>query len=146
MSSLVIAGAVTSVAMLAAVASAAPKADTTYRGNTSQHRSASLRTDDDGTAVKGFTITRKFDCGSSSVAGTFQQSGGIMVIKPTGRFWGHDQVKREAGGSIARGQFTIHGRFGPSGNVVEGTYRERVRLKNGTRCDTGEIRFRLKAN
>ena len=142
---LVIAGVVACLAALVAVASAAPRPDTKYRGNTSQGHNASLRTDADGTAVRSFTIRRSFNCGAGSPTGTFRQSSGIMVVKPDGRFWGHDQVQPSTGGSIDRGQFTIHGRFGRRGGAVRGTYRERVRLENGTRCDTGEIRYRLKA-
>ena len=128
-----------------AAASAAPLASTTYKGNTSQRLPVSLRTDNDGTAIRSFTIRREFRCGSETVEGTFRQSSGIMVIKPDRRFWGHDQVKPARGGEIQRGQFTIRGRFGTRGRVVRGTYRERVRLRDGTRCDTGEIRYRVKA-
>ena len=130
---------------MATAAIADPKPATRYTGNTSQGNDASLRTDRDGTAIRGFTIRREFDCGSETAVGTFRQSSGIRVIKPTGRFWGHDKVAPSAGGSIKRGEFTIRGKFGPKGNVVRGTYRERVRLKNGSRCDTGEIRYRVKA-
>ena len=136
----------TCLAAFVAVASAEPKADTTYRGNTSQRLPVSLRTDDDGTAIRGFTIRREFRCGGETIEGTFRQRSGIMVIKPDRRFWGHDQVQPVTGGEIRRGQFTIRGRFGPRGNVVRGTYRERIRLRNGTRCDTGEVRYRVKAS
>jgi hypothetical protein len=142
---LAIAGVVAAFAVLITAAVAAPKPATKYTGNTSQGNNASLRTDGDGTAIRSFTIRREFDCGTSTAAGTFRQSSGIMVIKPTGRFWGHDNVQPSSGGSIQRGEFTIRGKFGKNGNVVRGTYRERVRLKNGSRCDTGEIRYRLKA-
>ena len=127
------------------MASAAPRPATKYTGNTSQGNNASLRTDADGTAIRSFTIRREFECGAGTASGTFRQSSGIMVIKPTGRFWGHDKVRPSAGGSIKRGEFTIRGKFGSKGGVVTGTYRERVRLDNGSRCDTGEIRYRLKA-
>ena len=140
-----IAGVVACTAALVAVASAAPRADTKYEGNTSQGNDASLRTDGDGSAIRSFTIRRELDCGTQTVVGTFRQSSGIMVIKPDGRFWGHDLVAPSAGGAIERGQFTIRGRFGPRGGAARGTYRERVRLKNGARCDTGEIRYRVKA-
>jgi hypothetical protein len=133
------------IAATAALAFAAVRPNTTYRGNTSQGQKASLRTDEDGTAIRAFTIRREFDCGTQTAEGTFRQSSGIMVIKPDRRFYGHARVKPSAGGEIARGQFTIRGRFGPRGGVAKGTYRERVRLKEGGRCDTGEIRYRVKA-
>lgn len=132
------------MAIGAALALAAARPDTTYRGNTSQGHKASLRTDDDGTAVRRFTLRREFDCGSQTAEGTFV-SVGKMVIKPDRRFFGHAPVKPVRGGAISRGQFTIRGRFGPSGGVAKGTYRERVRLRNGGRCDTGELRYRVKA-
>jgi len=142
---LALAGVVASFTVLVTAAFADPKPATKYTGNTSQGNNASLRTDRDGTAIRSFTFRRQFDCGTETATGTFRQSSGIMVIKPTGRYWGHDKVKPSAGGSIQRGEFTIRGKFGAKGNVVRGTYRERVRLKNGSRCDTGEVRYRLKA-
>jgi hypothetical protein len=142
---LALAGVAASFAIAVTAAFADPKPATKYVGNTSQDYDASLRTDRDGTAIRSFTIRREFDCGTETAVGTFRQSSGIMVIKPTGRFWGHDKVKATAQGSIRRGEFTIRGKFGSKGNVVRGTYRERVRLKNGSRCDTGEIRYRVKS-
>jgi len=133
------------MAVVAGMAIAAARPDTTYRGNTSQGLTASLRTDDDGTAVRAFTIRRRFDCGTQTAEGTFRQSSGIMVIKANRRFYGYAKVEPTSGGKIARGQFTIRGRFGPRGAVARGTYRERVRLKSGGRCDTGEVRYRVKA-
>jgi len=142
---LAIAGAAACLASLVAVASAAPRADTKYAGSTSQGNRASLWTDADGTAVRAFSIRREFKCGAQTAAGVFRQSSGIMVVRPTGRFWGHDDVRPSRGGEISRGEFTIRGKFGRRGNVVRGTYRERVRLKDGSRCDTGVIRYRVKA-
>jgi hypothetical protein len=133
------------MAVAATMALAAARPNTTYRGTTSQGEKASLRTDDDGTAVRAFTIRRHFDCGTQTAEGTFRQSSGIMVIKPDGRFFGHAKVKPAPNGEIQRGQFTIRGRFGSRERAAKGTYRERVRLKNGGRCDTGEVRFRVKA-
>ena len=134
------------VAAVAAVALAAARPHTTYKGRTSQGGDASLRTDKDGTAVRSFTIHRKFDCGTQTAEGTFRQSAGIMVIKPDRRFFGHAPVSPVPGGDIKRGQFTIRGRFGERAGAARGTYRERVRLKNGGRCDTGEVRYRVKAH
>jgi hypothetical protein len=133
------------MAVAAAMAFAAARPNTTYRGKTSQGEKVSLRTDRDGSAVRGFTIRRQFDCGTQTAEGIFVQSSGKMVIKPDRRFFGHADVNPAPGGEIERGQFTIRGRFGSGERVVKGTYRERVRLKNGGRCDTGELRFRVKA-
>ncbi len=138
-----IAGCLAVAVAVAAFAAARPS--TTYRGKTSQRNDVSLRTDNDGTAVRSFTIRREFDCGTQTAEGTFRQRSGKMVIKPDGRFFGHAPVERVPGGEIRRGQFTIRGRFGKRGRVARGTYRERVRLRNGGRCDTGEIRYRVKA-
>ena len=130
---------------VAAAAFAAARASTTYKGKTSQRNPVSLRTDNDGSAVRSFTIRREFDCGAQTAEGTFRQDSGKMVIKPDGRFFGHAEVNPAPGGEIRRGQFTIRGRFGERGGAARGTYRERVRLRNGNRCDTGEIRYRVKA-
>ncbi len=133
------------MAAAAALAFAAARPNTFYRGNTSQGHTASLRTDEDGTAVRAFTIRRVFDCGTQTAEGVFRQSSGKMVIKPDRRFFGHAAVKPSPNGQITRGQFTIRGRFGRRGGVAKGTYRERVRTRGGGRCDTGEIRYRVKA-
>jgi hypothetical protein len=126
-----------------AVATAAPQPDTKYSGGTSQGFFVSLKTSESGGAVSKFTITRRFDCGAENVSGTFRQSGGRMLIKENGKFFGHAEVA--TGGAIKSGVFTIRGDFGPNGGAARGTYRERVRLKNGARCDTGEVRFRVAA-
>ena len=131
--------------VVAVAAFAAARPSTTYRGKTSQRNDVSLRTDNDGTAVRSFTIRREFDCGTQTAEGTFRQSSGIMVIKDDGRFFGHAPVQPAPGGEIQRGQFTIRGRFGRRGRAARGTNRERVRLKNGGRCDTGEVRYRVRA-
>jgi hypothetical protein len=130
---------------VAAAALAAARPSTTYKGKTSQRNDVSLRTNKHGTSVRSFTLRREFDCGTQTAEGTFRQATGIMVIKPDGRFFGHAPVRPAPGGEIRRGQFTIRGRFGKRGGAARGTYRERVRLKNGGRCDTGEIRYRVKA-
>ena len=120
--------------------------DTTYKGTTSQGNNAKLRTNAAADGITSFLIRREFDCGDETIVGTFRTfraEGGLMPIKETGKFFGHAKV--QAGGAIARGQFTIRGKFGTKGGAARGTYRERVRLKSGTRCDTGEVRFRVAA-
>ena len=129
-----------------AVATAAPQANTKYKGTTSQGNNVNLRTNASADGVASFVIRRKFQCGDETVVGTFRtfrDDGGLMPIKENGRFFGHAAV--DPGGAIERGKFTIRGRFGPNGGAARGTYRERVRLNSGTRCDTGEIRFRVAA-
>jgi hypothetical protein len=129
-----------------AAASAAPQADTKYSGKTSQGKKVSLRTNPTGEGVESFVIRRVFRCGDETVEGTFRtfrSDGGVMPVKLNGRFYGHAKI--DPGGAIKRGEFTIRGRFGPNGGAARGTYRERVRLKSGTRCDTREIRFRVAA-
>jgi hypothetical protein len=140
---LAIAGVVSCAFVAIAAVALAARPHTVYKGRTSQNGLARLRTDIDGTAVKAFTIERKFDCGTQTAEGVFRQSSGIMVIKPDRHFFGHAPVQPVPGGDIKRGQFTIRGRFGKRGGAARGTYRERVRLKNGSRCDTGEVRFRV---
>ena len=130
-----------------AVASAAPQPDTRYAGNTSQGKKASLRTTPTGGGVEQFVIRRVFRCavedGEETVSGVFRQSSGVLAVADNGTFRGSSKVRPTR--QIKRGVFTLAGRFGPRGRVARGTYRERVRLRSGTRCDTGKVRFRLRA-
>jgi hypothetical protein len=134
-------------AVAAAAAYAAVKPNAKYTGETSQGKRVDLRTSPTGGSVKGFVITRVLKCAASSgtqkVRGTFRQTSGQMVIKADGSFAGGGKVTPTAGGTIKRGVFSLKGRFGPRGRAARGTYRERVRLGDGTRCDTGKIRYRV---
>ena len=127
-----------------AVAVASPEPSTKFAGKTSQGFSASIWTNAAGNGLHSFTIRRSFRCaGNETIEGTFQLTSGAMALREGDRFYAHAKVKR--GGKIRRGVFTIRGRFGTRGKAARGTYRERVRVKSGARCDTGTIRFLIRA-
>jgi hypothetical protein len=133
---------VAGLTVTAAVASADPRANTKYEGVTSQNQEVILRTNGTGGSVKSFLIRRNLRCGSQLVKGDFRTDG-LMVIKADGRFGASAKVTPVSGGQIKRGVFNLKGSFGPRGRVAKGTYRERVRLRDDTRCDTGKVRFRV---
>jgi hypothetical protein len=131
----------------AAIALAAPRGDTTYKGKTSQKRNVKLRTTADAGALKGFAIRRRLDCGDDgSVSGTFRQTSGLIPIADDGRFSGGSKVRSLNGGEIERGRYTLRGRFGEAGLGARGTYRERVVLRSGVRCGTGTVKFRVRSS
>jgi hypothetical protein len=129
----------------AALALATPRADTIYKGKTSQKRPVKLRTTEDAAALTGFSIRRELDCGDEgSVAGTFRQTKGVIPIGDDGRFRSGSKVRSLNGGEIKRGRYELGGRFGEAGLGARGTYRERVVLRSGVRCGTGTIKFRVR--
>jgi hypothetical protein len=134
--------AICSLAVTAAVASADPRPNTKYEGVTSQNNEVILRTNATGGGVKSFLIRRSLKCGTQRVKGDFRTEG-LMAIKADGSFGASAKVTPVSGGTIKRGVFNLKGFFGPRGRVARGTYRERVRLEDGTRCDTGKVRFRV---
>jgi hypothetical protein len=122
-----------------------PKGGETYTGKTSQKRDVRLRVTLDGDLVRGFTIGRTFVCRKglqrSSLSGRFRQERMRVRIGEAGGFHGEVKVRGVGGSRVRRGSVCLRGAFRRGGRVVRGRYREVLRLRDGSLCRTGLLRF-----
>jgi opacity protein-like surface antigen len=144
---------VAAVAALVVASSATgvnPRAGHLYRGKTSQQdRRVRFKVTGDGARVVGFRIGRDFACRKrqnfSGRTGTFQQVSLQLNVRADGRFSGSAKVHGGRGSEIRRGRVRVRGSFSSGGSHGRGAFRERSKLRDGTRCDSGRVRFRVRA-
>jgi hypothetical protein len=127
-----------------------PRAGHVYRGKTSQQdRRVRFRVTGDGAQVVGFRIGRDFACRKgrnfSGRTGRFEQVSLVLKIRSDGRFSGSAKVHGGRGSEIRRGRVRVRGSFSSGGSHGRGAFRERSKLRDGTRCDSGRVRFRVRA-
>jgi hypothetical protein len=130
---------------LAALACAAPAGAHTYGGKTVRDGQISFRIGADSSTVVLLSAERELTCRRGRVksfrSGTFRQAR--RFVRRRGRlFRGSIRTRGPRGSLVRRGRFAI--RFVVRSEVVAaGVFRERLRLKDGTRCTSGRVRFRL---
>jgi hypothetical protein len=144
---MVLATAVVCAALSAGVVALAspPKGGATYRGETSQERKVRFRVSPGGDLVRAFSITRNFTCRRgtqlSSLTGRFRQVRTPIEVGDGGGFHGEVKVRGTGSSRVRHGSVCVRGAFRRSGRVVRGRYREVLRLRDGSLCRTGLLRF-----
>lgn len=136
------AGLVTALAVLVC---AAPAAAHTYAGKTARSGQISLRVGAGSATVIRLSAERELACRKEGIrsvrSGAFLQSR-RFVRRSRGLFRGSIRTRGPKGSLVRRGRFAI--RLVVRGeSVAAGVFRERVRLRDGTRCTSGRVRFRI---
>lgn len=131
------------LALLAALVCAAPAVAHTYRGNSTKGGAMHFRVGPDNSRVISLSADRELSCRKGRLRsfreGTFRQVS-VFVRSNGGSFFrGSVRTRPVRGSQVRRGRFSI--RFVVSGNRAVGVFRERVRLRGGTRCTSGRVRF-----
>ena len=126
-----------------------PKAGAGYSGQTSQDHSIRFRVNAEGDLIRGLVVSRDLLCRRgrrrTAVTGRFTQRSLRMRIGRRGRFHGEAPVEGRRGSRIRAGTVCIRGVFSSGGRVVRGRYRETVRLRDGSLCRAGVVRFTARA-
>jgi hypothetical protein len=134
-------------AVLAGVVAAAspPRGGARYAGDTSQERTVRFKVTPDGDLIKRFVIARDLVCRRgkrrTGLTGHFRQRGARIELRRNGRF--HAEPRVEGGGQskISGGRVCIRGSFYRKGRIMRGRYREVVRLRDGSLCRSGLVKF-----
>ena len=124
---------------------AAPAEAHTYAGKTAKGGQISLRVGAGSATVVQLTAERELACRKGGIrsvrSGAFRQSK-PFVRRSRGLFRGSIRTRGPKGSLVRRGRFAI--RFVLRGEfVATGVFRERLRLRDGTRCTSGRVRFRI---
>jgi hypothetical protein len=135
------------VAMVAA--GSPPKPGAGYAGETSQDRSIRFRVTQRGDLIRRFRIDRDLVCRRgnrrTALTGRFRQQSMRMRIGRGGRFHAETHVEGRTGSRIRGGTVCVRGAFKRNGRVVQGRYRESVRLRDGSLCRAGLVTFIARA-
>ena len=133
-----------SAAVLVLLGAASAQAHT-YGGTTAKQARMSLRVAADSSRVVALSTERELACRKGRIrsfrTGVFRQAR--TFVRRSGRFLrGSIRTRGPRGSLVRRGRFAI--RLIVRGeSVAIGVFRERVRLRDGTRCTSGRVRFRL---
>lgn len=118
----------------------------TYGGRTADEGRTSFRFSPDESRIIQLFAERELSCRKGRVRsvrqGAFRQKRTFARVSGDGRFRGRIRTRGVKGSLVRRGLFTISGRaVGQS--FARGVFRERLRLRDGSFCDSGRIRFRI---
>jgi hypothetical protein len=131
--------------LVVVLACAAPAFAHSYGGNSSKGGAMHLRVGSDNRSVISLSVTRELSCRRGSLRsfreGIFSQVR-VFVRSGGGNFFrGSVRTRGVRGSQVRRGRFSI--RFVADGSRAQGVFRERVRLRGGTRCTSGRVRFTI---
>jgi hypothetical protein len=126
------------LALVAALACAAPAFAHTYDGKSAKGGAMHIRIGPDGAHVIALSAERELSCRKGRLRsfreGVFRQVS-VFVRRTRGTFFrGSVRTHAVRGSQVRRGRFSI--RFVANDQRAGGVFRERVRLRGGTRCTT----------
>jgi hypothetical protein len=141
--------ATTAVLSLAVVAVAAPasppRRGAGYAGKTAQGHPLRFVVAPEGDLIERFRVRRDLTCRRgkfrTSITGRFEQVRGRIRVSRGGRFHAEGRVRGTRGSRIRSGFICVRGVFRSRGRVVRGRLKERVRLRDGSLCSSGILRF-----
>ena len=123
---------------------AGPALGHTYRGETVKGGTISMRVGSDDSTVIRLRAERELSCRKGKFRsfrqGAFRQRS-TFVRRSGGVFRGSKRTRGISGSLVRLGRFSI--RFRISESRARGVFRERVRLRGGTRCTSGRVRFSI---
>ena len=139
-------GAVCLVLLVAVMAAGSPpKGGAGYSGQTSQGKPIRFRVTPQGNLIRRFQVSRNLLCRKgrrrTALTGSFTQQSLRMRVGEKGRFHAEGNVEGRKGSRIRGGQLCLRGSFSGGGRVARGRYREVVRLRDGSLCRSGLLRF-----
>jgi hypothetical protein len=120
-----------------------PVPDAVYSGTTAQGNDMHFQVWVDGRSLRNLTVPLEGECTDGGpFTSTYRQGGVARTIVITGGILsGYDTI-HGATGEIVSGIFRISGRFhGDSGGMVTGQVSEHAEIRDGTECDTEQIKF-----
>ena len=139
---------VASGSVLVPAQAADPQQGTRFVGKTSQGYKISFRTSADGSEVRRLRVKLELTCRRNTLLSIrrarFRQTTRFIDIGDTGRFKGSAKIKGDDLYEIFGGRFKIRGRF-RSSRRARGRLIERLHLREDIRCESGLIRFRVRA-
>jgi hypothetical protein len=118
----------------------------TYGGRTAEDGRISFRFSPDESRIIQLFAERELSCRKGRVRsvrqGAFRQKRTFARVSGDGRFRGTIRTRGVKGSLVRRGIFTISG-LAVDERFARGVFRERLRLRDGSRCDSGRVRFRI---
>lgn len=131
------------LALFAAILCAAPALAHTYRGSSVKGGAIHFRVGPDDARVISLSVERELSCRKGRLRsfreGIFRQISVFVRSRGGNFFRGSVRTRPVRGSQVRRGRFAI--RFVASDGRARGVFRERVRLRGGTRCTSGRVRF-----
>jgi hypothetical protein len=123
--------------------SAAPRKATRYAGETSQELPISFRVSRNRQAVRGLRVRVQLTCTSATLISvrrsTFRQTSGFLRVHGDRTFSGYVRLRPARNSEVRSGRFALNGRLGR--RRPRGQLQMILRLEDGLRCDSGEVRF-----
>jgi hypothetical protein len=138
------------VVVLLPAQAAPPLERTRYAGQTSQDLDLSFRTsgEHEGRRIVRLQVSFELTCRRGTLTSVrrakFRQSGSFFRVSRSGRFKGSLKVKGDHAYEVRGGRVSLAGHF-ITRRRVEGRVRERLRLAEGLRCNSGAVRFNAHA-
>jgi hypothetical protein len=133
------------LAAVAALAFAGGAQAHTYGGQSAKDGRIDFRIGADSSTVVSLDAVRALSCRKGRIrsfrTGAFRQSR-PFVRRTKGRFKGSIHTRGPSGSLVRRGRFSIRFRV-RAGFLAVGVFRERLRLRDGTRCTSGRVRFHV---
>ncbi|MFN2616048.1 MAG: hypothetical protein ABR581_02865 [Thermoleophilaceae bacterium] len=141
--------AVPACALLAVAASGGvPRPGAHYAGASSQGGTVRFSIARHEARLRRFRIRREFRCRRgtlrSSLTGTLRLARTPIRLDGSQFHAHHVRIQGVTGSTIRRGLVCLVGRFSRRARVARGRFRERARLRDGSRCVTGLVRFKAR--
>ncbi len=143
---LAIVAAVTCGLVLVQVPAGAQQKSVRYAGETRQKLPIAFRLSANRQAVRRLRVTVQLTCTSGTLTSvrrsTFRQRSGFLRVHRDRTFSGHVRVRPTRGSEVRSGRFAINGRL--TRRRSRGQLQLRLRLADGLRCNSREVRFRIR--
>ena len=133
------------IVVAAALVGASTAGAHSYGGRTADDGRISFRLSPSENSFIRLLAERELACRKGTVRsfrlGAYRQRRVFVRVGSNGAFRGSVRTRGPRGSLVRLGRFTIKGRI--LTDSARGVFRERVRLRDGTRCDSGRIRFAI---
>lgn len=138
--------AIPSIVVAAALVGASAAGGHSYDGRTADDGRISFRLSPSESSFVRLLAERELACRKGKVrsfrVGAYRQRRVFVRVNSNGAFHGSVRTRGPRGSLVRLGRFTIKGRTVNEASA-KGVFRERVRLRDGTRCDSGRVRFEI---
>ena len=138
--------AISSIVVVAVLVGASSAGAHSYEGRTADDGRIAFRLSPAESSFLRLFAERELACRKGKVRsfrlGAYRQRKVFVRVASSRAFRGSVRTKGPRGSLVRLGRFTIKGRL-VNEATAKGVFRERVRLRDGTRCDSGRIRFEI---
>jgi hypothetical protein len=122
-------------------AASKPLAGAVYSGKTEQGEPMHFRVYVDGRTIRDLTVPMMGECSDGGPFTTTYRQGAATSFVITGGILSGSSSVHGVSGRIVGGIFRLYARFEDSGRTASGTVSEHADIKDGSTCDTAQIRF-----